>query len=490
MSASENDFSRLKRRVALAARTLGLGGGRPEDHPSALRGVAALSGPIAAGLLGDAAMGLVDAKLVGSLGASALGGVGLGLTLMYLCYSTVFGLMRGVKVRTAFAAGRGAPEDGRRYALAGVWVGAALGVLVFALGRDLGWAFDLLGTGAALREQGVAFFAAVSWGAPAVFVMSALVQHRQGLGDARTPMVVGIAGNIVNAILAYALIHGRLGLPALGVRGAGLATALTQTLQAAALLALLLRSRESRASTLTLGQALKEVSSLGIPTGLHFAAEMLAFTTFTAILGSLGEVQIAAHQVALAVIRASFLPGIAVGEAASVLVGQALGRRNLAAADRATRAALTLAVAFMAGCALVFAIFGRWIASGFTTDPEVVRVATQLLWIAAIFQVLDAVNIVLRGALRGAKDVRMVATLGITIVWTCVPTAAFVLGRLAGWGAVGGWCGFVVETLLASVLFSLRWRRGDWRRGYEHEPAPPPEPAQRDIAAGAVAPSS
>jgi MATE family multidrug resistance protein len=193
---------------------------------------------------------------------------------------------------------------------------------------------------------------------------------------------------------------------------------------------------------------------------------MLAFTAFTAILGSLGSTQIAAHQIALMVIRASFLPGVAVGEAASVLVGQALGRRDLTAADRAARASLGVGVAFMAACGIVFAALGSSIARAFTTDAVVARVATHLLWVAAVFQVLDAVNIVLRGALRGAKDVRAVAALGIAIVWGCVPTSAFLLGRLAGWGAVGGWCGFVAETVFASALFWLRWRRGAWRTEY------------------------
>jgi MATE family multidrug resistance protein len=114
----------------------------------------------------------------------------------------------------------------------------------------------------------------------------------------------------------------------------------------------------------------------------------------------------------------------------------------------------------------VFALGGGLIASAFTTDPAVAHVARTLLWIAAGFQVLDAVNLVLRGALRGAKDVRVPMLLGVGIVWTCVPTAALVLGRMAGWGAIGGWCGFLVETTLGATLFALRWRRGAWRDTY------------------------
>jgi MATE family multidrug resistance protein len=93
-------------------------------------------------------------------------------------------------------------------------------------------------------------------------------------------------------------------------------------------------------------------------------------------------------------------------------------------------------------------------------------VARTLLWIAAAFQVLDATNMVLRSALRGAKDVRVPAFIGIAVVWTCVPTAAFVLGRLMGWGSAGGWLGFIAETAVGTLLFARRWRRGAWRLAY------------------------
>jgi MATE family multidrug resistance protein len=151
---------------------------------------------------------------------------------------------------------------------------------------------------------------------------------------------------------------------------------------------------------------------------------------------------------------------------ASVLVGQALGRRSLSDADRATAAALAVAVAFMAVCGIVFGAAGGSIARAFTDDPAVAKIARTLLNIAAAFQVLDAISIVLRGALRGAKDVRVPAFIGVTVIWTCVPTAAIFLGRLAGWGSAGGWLGFIAETALGAILFAWRWRSGAWRRTY------------------------
>ncbi len=445
---------------------------RPSAGPSPRKEVVTLAWPIAVAMLGDTAMGLVDTRLVSGLGPAALGGVGLAVTLMYLSYATVFGVMRGVKVRAAHALGAGDAHHGIRYAQAGVLLGLGAGLAVFAWGRDITWLLRGLGVDPALWVPARDFLSARTVLAPATCALSALVQWRQGVGDSRTPMRITLVGNVINAGLAWCLIHGHLGLPRLGVAGAGYATATAEALSATTLGVLLVRSswREKallrRADTPSLGEAVRKVLGLGLPTGLQFGIETAAFATFTVILGGLGATELAAHQIALATLRVSFLPGVAVGEAASVLVGKALGRGSLAEADRMTRAALGVAVSFMALCGLTFALGGNLVGRAFTDDPGLVAQVRTLLRVAAVFQVLDAVNIVLRGALRGAKDVRAVAALGVVIVWAFVPGAAWFLGRGMGLGVLGGWLGFVGETTLCAAVFWLRWTQGSWRGQY------------------------
>ncbi len=435
------------------------------------RELVTLAWPIAAAMLGETALGLVDAKITGGLGSAALGGVGLATTLMYLLYALAWGTMRGVKVRTSHAVGEGTPEKGFAYARAGMLMGFVYGLGVAAIMRDTGPLLRLIGADPAIVPYGVAFLRALSYGAPASCASVALIQHRQAIGHVRLTMVVGIAANALNATLAVCLVYGKLGLPALGVAGAGYATAITKTTELALLAALLWRDQPRRArpggpAGLGLGAALREVGTLGLPTGLQFAAEILAFSTFTAVLGSLGAHEIAAHQIALATIRVSFLPGVAVSEATSVLVGRSLGERRLDRADAVTRAGLALGMSFMALCGVGFALFGGAVARFFTEDPRVVATATRLLWVASVFQLLDAANIVLRGALRGAKDVTGVAMIGIGATWGCIPTAAYFLGKRLELGALGGWLGFVAETTISAGLFWLRWKHGAFRRAF------------------------
>jgi MATE family multidrug resistance protein len=457
----------------------------PTPFGETMRTLVSLAAPIAAAMAGETVMGLVDTKLVGGLGPAALGGVGVAMTIAFFGYLTIFGLMRGVKVCVAHAVGQGQGHLSVRYAQAGIGIGLAAGAAVWACTRDVTPLLRAIRIAPALVPHARTFLAVFTFGAPASAVASALTHHRQALGDARTPMTVGLAANVVNAVLGWCLIYGHAGLPALGVRGGAMATVTAEVLEAAILLALLVR-RTRRSGTyeraraeLSIRRALREVAQLGVPTGLQFGSEMLAFATFTALLGTLGTEQIAAHQIALATIRTSFLPGTAVSEAASVLVGQALGRRSLADADRTTRAALLLAVSFMTTCGVVFALGGGVLVRAFTDDAVVAGIARRLLLIAAAFQVLDAVSIVLRGALRGARDVRVPALIGVAVVWTCIPTAALLLGRVAGWGAAGGWCGFVAETTLGAIFFAARWRHGPWRNAYA--------PTRRDHLAFGVA---
>ena len=173
----------------------------------------ALAWPIAAAMLGEVAMGLVDTKLVGALGAAALGGVGMATVLMYLSYSIVFGLMRGVKVRTAYAVGQEKPADALRYAEGGLLLGASVGALVFLLCRDVTPALALMRVDRR-RSRTRATSSRRGRGARSpTCALAALIQWRQGVGDSRSPMLVGIAGNVVNAVLAWSLIHGASACP-------------------------------------------------------------------------------------------------------------------------------------------------------------------------------------------------------------------------------------------------------------------------------------
>lgn len=442
---------------------------------SAHLAVLRLAWPITLAMLGETAIGLVGTKLVGRLGATALAAVGVGSCLYLLVFVTVLGFLRAVKILTSHALGAGQAEHCGRTA----WVGAGFGLCLGAAGAaglQLGHIW-LPGMGIHPEVVGpaVEFLSARALGLPAACALAGIFEYRQGLGQVWGVTAVMVAGNLVHGVAAYGLIYGGLGLPALGLSGAGLGATASEVLQvlvAAGWLAVELRRRPAASSPPpALRAVVMDIVRLGLPTALHFGCEFLALVAFTAVLGALPQAQVAASQIAIAINRAAFLPGLAFGEAASVLVGQALGRGDVKACDRAVAAAMHLALAYMAACGVGFLLFGSRLAAAFTADVAVEAVVAQLLQVAALFQLLDGVNLVMRGALRGAKDVRATAAIGICVLWACVPTAAVVLGRWAHMGVVGGWVGFVLSDGIAAAAFSWRFYRAPWRRRHAVAPS-------------------
>ena len=441
---------------------------------SARHAVVRLAWPLASLMLGETLMGLVDTKLVGGLGAAALGGVGLANAALYLTNIATLGLMRSVKVCTAHAVGRGTPQQAVCYVRVGAVLGLGVGLLCGLLLAHAGVALQLLDMQSDLADQAQVYLRARAFGLPAACALAALMEHRQGLGQVRSSLWIGLGGNLLNGVLAYSLIYGHLGLPALGVQGAGVGTAVTEWVQVAVMGGMLLRDlrrgvwrgvghEDVARVPLPFMQGLRELSAVGLPTALHFGFEYLAFAACTGILAQLGELEVAAHQIAIVVNRLAYLPGLAIGEVACILVSNALGAGQVDEAERAVRAALTTAVSFMVMVGIFLATCGHWLSGLFTDDPLIVQRTARVLLLAGVFQVLDAVNIVMRGALRGARDVRVAAMVGICVLWTTVPTVTWLLGRVAGWGVLGGWCSFVVETAICAALYTYRWRYGRWR---------------------------
>jgi len=208
---------------------------------------------------------------------------------------------------------------------------------------------------------------------------------------------------------------------------------------------------------------LKALWRLGLPTGVQYVLEVGSFAILTMLISLLSEAEMAAHQIAIQVIHFTFLPVWAAGEAAAVLSGQAVGANEDATVIRVSRLAAAVTGAYSGLCALVLAVAAPLIVAGFTRDPAVVAPAIALLHVAAIFQVFDALNAVMRGVLRGAGDVRFSAVIGVVCAWVCTPPLTWLLGWRLGLGAFGGWIGLCLEIVVSAALLVWRVERNGWR---------------------------
>jgi MATE family multidrug resistance protein len=436
-----------------------------------------LGWPIAVSMLSYSAMTLVDTIFVGRLGAAALAGVGMGGVVSFALVVFSIGLLRAVKVLVSQSLGAGRGDRAFDYLAAGLSVALVLGVVTAAVGQLVALVLPAVAASEEAGRTAATFLSVRILGAPLLLVYVAMRETLYGLGETRAPMVASIAANLCNIVLAYLFIFHL----EIGVAGVAWATVTSHAVEAGTLLAL--RGRVLLPALRRGREHLRAVWRVGMPNGLQFLIEVGAFTLLTLLIAAMSEADMAAHQIALQAIHFSFLPALALGEAGSVLAGQAVGANRDDLVLGVARHAMLLAGIYTALCTAVLALGAPLIARLFTDDAHVLAAAIPLLYVAAAFQVADAANVVARGVLRGAGDVRYPAVVGVLAAWSLTPPLCWLLGHRLGLGAFGGWLGLSAEILATAGLFWWRLARSGWRgsamrsRQALEDPSPVPQVA-------------
>lgn len=415
-----------------------------------------LAWPIAVSVLSHSLMTFVDTYFVTRLGAAAVGGVGLGGLLAFTTMCFAFGLLRSVKVLVSQETGAGRHANAHAYLGSGIYLAAIFGCACAALTLPIAAALPAFTPSAGLAEIAKVYLLIRGLGAVPVLIGQALREARYGIGDSKRPMYGALVANLLHIPLNYLLIF-ELGW---GVAGAAWSTVIMQCVELGWLI--LLHSPTGFGLRAARLRHARELLRVGFSTGLEYFLGLSAFTALVGLIARMGEADLAAHQIGIQLIHFAFLPIVALGEAASVLSGQAVG----ANADRLVRViagrALSIGLGYSAACMLLFVIAPEWLLSGFDVGADVQRICVRLLWIAAGFQCLDAVNIVLRAVLRGTGDVRIPALQAVASAWLFAPTLTWFLGLRHGLGAPGGWLALTVDIAFGAAFVSVRLLRGSW----------------------------
>jgi MATE family multidrug resistance protein len=431
-----------------------------------------LAWPITVSMVSFATMTLTSTAFVAQLGADELAGVGLAGVVGFALVCFGIGLLRGAKTLVSQAVGADRHDRIPELVAAAIALALGLGVGALVAGQLIAPLLACLSASPRAGQFAAQYLAIRTLGAPLVLLYAALRESRYGQGDTRAPMRASLAGNAVNIALDAILILG-LGW---GVQGAAIATIFGNATE----LALLCWPMRSALRGLRWRRAaVREVWAQGMPNGLQFVMEVGAFLILTVMVAGMSAIDGAAHQMVLHLVNVAFLPAHALAEAAAVLVGQAVGANKDVLVPRVAKRTLLIGASYALLCLVGYAVLGRTIAGAMAGgDAALAARAAMLVHVSLAFLVADASNVIARGVLRGASDVRYAAIVGIATSWLTTPPLTWALGRGLGLGVVGGWIGLAVEIIIGASLFWLRVLRGGWR--------PAAAAARRAIAGVAV----
>src|SRR3954451_17783238 len=400
-----------------------------------LRKLLRLAAPIAFTQAGYALMGLVDTAVVGRLGAGPLGAVGLANGLFFALAVIGLGAMLGLD--PLFAQALGARDESRAREL--IWQGLWLsGLVTLALALPIAalpFLLQPVGIAPDIARDARLFLWLRLPGLWPMLAFAALRSYLQAREQLRALIVSTVVANLANLCLDLLLVFGKLGMPALGAPGSGLATSICSLLQFA-ILAFAVRPGARQPIRVA---DLRKALSVGIPVGLQMGAEVGVFALVGLLAGRLGAQSLAAHQVAISLASFTFCAAVGVGMAGTVRVGWAVGARDTPAARRAGLTAFAGGAAIMSISALSFWLAPSALARMLSDQPEVISASIPLLTICAFFQLSDGIQGGGAGVLRGAGDTRFPSLANLVGHYAIGLPVAIVLGIELGHGVIGLW---------------------------------------------------
>jgi MATE family multidrug resistance protein len=426
-----------------------------------------LAAPLALTELGWLAMAFVDTVMVGRLpdSATAIGAVSLGSTLFYTIGVFGSGTMLGMDTLVAQAYGARRLPECHRAMWNSLYLACMISPLLMAGILAVIPLFPHFGLAPGLVAQTVPFLKALVWSTLPLALYFALRRYLQAMHIVKPVVFALISANLVNLAGNWALVYGHWGFRARGVPGSGWSTCISRIYMVAVLaLAAIYYDHQRKSGLWNASRRLewwriRQLLRLGMPAALQLLLEIGAFATATFLIGKLGAVPLAGHQIALNVASFTYMVPLGIGSAAAIRVGHAVGAGDAHGAARAGWMALLFAASFMSCSGLALFLFARPIARIYSPELDVVSAGATLLVVAAIFQLFDGLQVVATGALRGAGNTRIPMLVNLVGYWVLgLPLGTLLCFRL-NMGAAGMWVGLCLALVLIGSILAGVWSR-------------------------------
>ena len=438
-----------------------------------IKAMLSLAVPLASAQLAQSATGFVDTVMMGLLGQQVLAAGALGVAFFNTPIYITASIVAAVSPLVAGAFGAGDSKQVSRIVRHGLWLALLLGIPLTLLIWNGAAILPLLGQEPQNVQLAGLFLRSIALGVLPTLGFSALRNFVAAVSQPRPVMVILLAGTLFNIVANYVLMFGKLGLPALGMAGIGLASALALWGMFLAIALYILWQPDLRGYLVFSHLAhfdikiFRELLATGLPIGGLVAVEVGLFATTTFLIGRLGSVPLAAHQIAIQTAAMAFMIPLGVSFATTIRVGQLIGQGDRKGARLAGYIGIGLGATSMGAMALLFWLIPESIISLYLdiSNPDnraVVDLAKALLGIAALFQIVDGIQTTAAGALRGLKDTRVPMLIGFLAYWGIGLSVGYGLGFSLGLGSVGLWYGLAIGLLSAAIVLVLRFKQTVW----------------------------
>ena len=417
------------------------------------------------GQLGQILVSVADSIMVGKfLGTIPLAAISLAVSILIIPMVFAIGVAFGLTPLIAGADGKDDPAEAVKYFKNGIVLNSILGLLVYGVLAIFAQFAHLFGQDERVVSEAMPYLHIVGLSIIPMMAFFAFKQFAEGLSDTKAGMRVSLVANLLNIVLNYPLITGWGPFPELGLAGAAVATLSTRFLMVAGMAIYIRKHKKFAAywtywrSTEITWRSIRDILAIGVPSGLQLVFEAGAFAMSGVIVGMIGPVQQAAHQIALNIASVSYMMVSGLGAAATIRVGNQLGRRDIPMLRIAGQSLFHLTLAMMVLTMILLISLRHLLPEFYSSDPEVLHYTAVLMIAAGIFQLPDGLQATTLGALRGVQDVNIPTIIAFVAYWIIAVPMCYYLGITEKMGPLGVWIGLTIGLVIASITLYLRFQ--------------------------------
>lgn len=440
-----------------------------QKYVTEARQLLALAIPVILAQVAQTSMGFVDTVMAGGYSATDMAAVAIGTSIWLPAILFGHGLLLALTPVIAQLNGSGRRDRIGYQVRQGFWLAGFVSVLVMIVLWNAGYIIHAMhNIDPELADKAVGYLRALLWGVPGYLFFQVCRNQCEGLAKTKPGMVMGFIGLLVNIPVNYIFIYGHFGMPELGGIGCGVATASVYWVMFFAMVSYVKRARSMRDIRTHEGfgkpdyAIMKRLVQLGLPIALALFFEVTLFAVVALLVSPLGIIDVAGHQIALNFSSLMFVLPMSLAAAVTIRVGFRLGQGSTLDAQTAARTGLGVGVCMAVITAIFTVTLREHIALLYNDNPEVVTLASQLMLLAAVYQISDSIQVIGSGILRGYKDTRSIFFITFTAYWVLGLPSGYVLALtdivVPRLGPAGFWMGFIIGLTSAAVLMMLRMR--------------------------------